>query len=407
MKRQTLELAVDQGVSSLVTFALSVYAAREASVDEFGVFAVAYAIFWTLLGVTRSFVSEVNLINGPDQLELTGHWRSFSATAALAAASFSSVVLFIGCLLVGSVDAIWIGWTFAFAAPAAILADAFRYVAFTDDEPRDALVLDATWLGGALLAPPVIGAIGVHPVPSAILGWGFGAALGVGVALLRRPHLRPVLKGSLKWVASRRVVGTQYSVDFLANNGIGQAVTALVPLVSSLAVAGALRAGGIIQGPLNVVYSAMIVFLIPRIRGSISPDRLLPRGAPLAIVALAAVCGLYVTAVLLLPDNIGEFLLGPSWYPGRTVAPLLIAAYFLQGMAQILVQVMRLRGSAGLIVRVRLFVAVLLSVGVLTGAAFFGAVGAAGAFALAALISVAPWWLALVRSRRTSSGDGS
>lgn len=407
MKRPALELAADQAASSLVTFALSVYAAREASVDDFGVFAVAYALFWALLGVTRSFVSEVNLINGSEQLEAIRDWRSFSATTSLVAGLFSGAVLFVGCLLIGSMGAVWIGWTFAVAAPLAILADALRYVAFTDDEPRDALLLDATWLGGALLAPPLFGALGIQPVPSAILGWGLGAALGVILALKRRPQLRPTLRGSLDWVAERRVVGTQYSADFLANNGIGQAVIPLVPLVSSLAVAGALRAGGIIQGPLNVVYSAMIVLLIPRIRRSISPDRLLPRAAPLAMVALAVVCGLYATTVLLIPDSLGEFLLGPSWQSGRSVAPLLIAAYFLQGMAQILVQVMRLRGSAGLVVRVRVFVAVLLSVGVLTGAAFFGALGAASAFALAALISVAPWWFALVRSHRTSKGDNT
>lgn len=408
MKRQAVELAADQAVSSLITFALSIYAAREASVSDFGVFAVAYALFWALLGTTRSFVGEVNLITGTERLEDTGRWRSFSLTTSLAAGGVSAVVLVVGCLLIGSADAVWIGWSFAVAGPIAILADGIRYVAFTDDTPGDALVLDALWWGGALLAPPVIGTLGAHPIPSAILGWGFGAALAVAVALMRRPQLRPQLKGSREWIADRRVTGLQFSADFLANNGIGQAITALVPLVSSLAVAGALRAGGIVQGPLNVVFSAMIVLLIPRIRRSISTHRgVLPHPAPLALVALAIFCGAYATAVLLIPDHLGEFLLGPSWYTGRLVAPLLIAAYFLQGIAQILVQVMRLRGSAGLVVRIRVFVAVLLSIGVLTGAALFGAVGAAAAFALAALVSIVPWWCALVHSHRKFKGDGS
>ncbi len=402
MRRQVVQLAADQAASSLVTFALSVYAAREASVDDFGVFAVAYALFWALLGVTRSYISEVNLITGTEDLERTGNWRSFSATASLAAGLFSAIVLFVGCLVIGSADATAIGVSFALAAPLAILADALRYVAFTDDAPGDALVLDAVWLAGALLAPPAIAAIGVHAVPSAILGWGVGAALGIGVALIRRGHLRPRFAGTLKWIAERRVVGSQYAGDFLANNGMGQAVTALVPLVSSLAVAGALRAGGILQGPLNVVFSAMIVFLIPRVRKSISTPRLLPHPAPLALVALGILCALYATAILLVPDSVGEFLLGPSWYSGRLVAPLLIAAYFLQGVVLVMVQVMRLRNSAGLVVRVRVSVAVLLSIAILTGAAAFGAVGAASAFTLAALVSLIPWWYALVHSYRKS-----
>lgn len=407
LKRQAVEVAVDQAVSSLITFGLSIYAARQASVSDFGVFAVAYALFWVFLGTTRSFVSEVNLIAGTEKLERTGRWRSFSGTISLFAGAFSGVVLVVGFLVIGSADAMWIGWSFAASAPIAIFADSIRYVAFTDDAPGDALVLDAMWLGGALLVPPVIGAMGTHPVPAAILGWGIGAAAGVGVALIRRPQLRPSLKGAVKWIADRRVVGTQFAADFLANNGIGQAATMLVPLVSSIAVAGALRAGGVIQGPLNVVFSAMIVFLIPRIRRSIPDGRVLPRPAPLAVVALAVFCSVYAAAVLLIPDSLGEFLLGASWHSGRSVAPLLIAAFFLQGMAQILVQVMRLRNSAGLVVRVRVVVAVLLTIGVLAGAAFFGAIGAASAFVMAALISIAPWWFALVRSHRRFQDDGS
>ncbi|UXA19284.1 hypothetical protein [Mycobacterium sp. SMC-4] len=407
MNRRVVELAADQAVSSLTTFALSIYAAREATVDDFGVFAVAYALFWALMGTTRAFVGEVSLIIGTEKLDATGQWRSFSATTSLVAGTFSAAVLFLGCLLIGSPDALAIGWTFAVAAPIAFLGDGLRYVAFTDDAPGDALKLDAVWLVGALLGPPLIGLTGLPSIPAAILGWGLGAALGTGLMFKLRPCWRMRLKGCLRWVADRRLVGIQYAADFLANNGIGQAVTALVPLVSSLAVAGALRAGGIIQGPLNVVYSAMMVFLIPRARRSLSPHRLLPSPAPFVIVCLTGFCGLYAAAVLLMPDSWGEFLLGPSWHMGRLVSPLLIAAYVLGGIAQILVQIMRLRDSAGLVVQVRVFVAVLTSVGVLTGAAFFGAVGAASAFALSALIAIVPWWVALVHSRRKFGGDSS
>ncbi|MCV7227509.1 hypothetical protein [Mycolicibacterium komossense] len=407
MKRNVVELATDQGVSSLTTLALSVYAARDASVDHFGVFAVAYALSWILLGVSRAFLGEVSLIDGSEKLDSTADWRSFSSATAVFAGTVSGIVFLVGFSLTSSTDAIWIGWSFAAAMPLVVLADSLRYVAFTDEVPRNALILDTLWLFGTLLAPPAIAVLGVPPIASAILGWGLGATLGVGFALIGQARLRPRLKGAFKWAAHQRVTRTQYALDFLANNGIGQAVTALVPVVSSLAVAGGLRAGAIILGPLNVVYSALIVFLIPRIRRSKTPHRILPSPAPVVLVALAIFCGLFALAVLLIPDWLGEFLLGPSWEAGRSVAPLLIAAYLLQTLAQVMVQVMRLRGSAGLVVRVRMFVAVLMTVGVLAGAALFGLMGAASAFVLAPLISIVPWWFALVHSKRTFRDEGS
>ena len=407
MKRQLLQLAVDQSVSSLITFTLSVYAARNSSVSEFGVFAVAYALFWVLLGVSRSFVGEVNLIIGHEKLEATGHWRSFSATTALAIGVASGIILFAGCTLIASTDDMWIPWCFAVATPLAVFADAVRYVAFTEEVHGDALTLDAIWLCGALFTPPMIAALGVAPAPSAILGWGLGAGLGTGLALKRRPQLRPRLKGVLKWAPDRRVTGAQFAADFLAGNGIGQIATALVPVVASLAVAGGLRAGYVIMGPLNVAYSAMIVFLIPRIRGSLSSHRVLPSPVPTVWGAFAAFCGLCAAGVLLVPDRLGEFLLGPSWYSGQSVAPVLIVGFIFLTMVQIIVQVMRLRGSAGSVIPVRLFVSGLQSAALLIGAALFGTMGAASGSALAALVSVAPWWFGLTHAHRKFDKDRS
>lgn len=405
MRRQAIQLAVDQGISSLTTLTLSVFAARDASVDHFGVFAVAYAVFWVVLGVSRSSISEVNLIDGREKLDAHPDWRAFTSTVSLAAGAVAAGLFGLGFTVPSSPDAMWIGWCFAAAMPFVILADALRYIAFTDEMPAEALILDTIWLCGALLASPAVSTLGIPPVSSAILGWGIGAAFGIGLVLKRSVRLRPKFKGAIPWAADNKVARTQFALDFLANNGIGQAATALVPVVSSLAVAGGLRAGSIIFGPLNVLYSALTVFLIPRIRRSITAHRVLPSPAPIALCALAAFCGLYAALVLVIPESLGEALLGPSWHAGQSVAPLLIAGYLLQTVAQILVQIMRLRGSAGLVVRVRLLVATLLFFGVLAGAALFGLLGAASAFVLAPMISIVPWWLALVHSSRGHRGQ--
>ncbi|UXA14946.1 hypothetical protein KXD97_15035 [Mycobacterium sp. SMC-8] len=405
MKRQLIGLGADQAVSSLITLVLSVYAARDSSVNQFGIFAVTYAIFFVLLGLSRSFVGEVNLITGRAELDRAGDWRSFSSTAALIAGLASGIILLASSGVIAPADARWIPWSFVIVTPVAVLADTIRYTAFTDELHDRALTVDLIWLCGALLGAPAVGLLGIPPIPAAILGWGLGAGFGIIVAMLRWPQVRPRMNGARSWIADRRTAGAQYAADFVAASGIGQAATALIPLVASLAVAGGLRAGYVITGPLNVAYSAMIVYLIPRIRLSLSHDRVLPRPAPVVWSVFATLCGLYAVAVVLIPYQVGEFLLGSSWYSGQSAAPALIAAFLFISIAQVLVQVMRLRGSAGLVVRVRLFASAFQSGALLAGAAAFGAVGAATASALAALISVAAWWIALLHSHRSSGGD--
>jgi O-antigen/teichoic acid export membrane protein len=408
VKRPLFILAADQAISSLITLALSVYAARDSSIDEFGIFAVGYALSWVFLGVSRSILGELNLIIGPEKLAETPQWRSFTTTSSLATGLVSGVLLFIGCSLLAPSSPTWIPWSFAVAIPLVIIADGMRYVAFTDEVPRDALMLDVTWLAGTLLVPPALATTGVPPVPSALLGWGFGAGLGAAFSLLLRSRLRPKLRGARAWTAGRRVTATQFAGDFLAGNGIGQLATALVPIVASLAAAGGLRAGYVILGPLNVVGSAMLLFLIPRMRNSLSPDHALPKLALAVWGAFCAFCGMFALAVIVIPDRTGEFLLGPSWQPGQAVAPVLIAGFIFATMVQIIVQVMRLRSSAGLVIPVRLFVSVIQSVGLLVGAAMLGSMGAAAGSALAALLAVVPWWVALQRSQREfHDGDGS
>lgn len=400
VRKQFSLLAADQAVSSLITLTLSVYSARNSSVRDFGIFAVAYALLWVLMGTSRSFVGEVNLIMGHDKLSSSERWRSYSATTSLSLGLAAAIIMFVACTLIAPADDGWISASFAAATPLVIFADAIRYISFAEEAAADALTLDLIWLAGALIAPPVFRLLGVPPMPAAILGWGFGAALGVGLALSRRPELRLSLDGFLSWSARRRAAGFQFVADFLAASGIGQAATILIPVVSTLGVAGGLRAGYVILGPLNVVSSALIVFLIPRLRVSLSATRTLPSPAPAVLAAFAIFCGLCASIILVVPDKFGEFLLGPSWRSGQAVAPLLIAAFFFITFAQVIVQVMRLRGSAGLVIQVRLFVSALQAASILTGAAYFGAIGAASGSALAALIALIPWWMAVVHCRR-------
>ncbi|MCI4673458.1 hypothetical protein [Candidatus Mycolicibacterium alkanivorans] len=368
--------------------------------SEFGVFAVAYAAYFVVFGISRSFVGELNLILGHEKLEPTGQWRSFSATTSLAAGAISAI-LFASCALIVPKDATWILASFAVTMPFAFLADSIRYIAFTEERNSGALTIDVVWLLGTLFASPALAALGVPSIPSALLGWGLGAALGAGVALATLPQLRPRVSGASRWIAQRRVAGAQFAGDFIAASGIGQAATALIPVVSSLAVAGGLRAGYVIVGPLNVAYSAMIVFLIPRIRRSSSPHRALPSPVPAVTAAFAAFCGLCALAVTLVPSRWGEFALGPSWYEGRPVAPLLIATYLFNAIAQVFVQVMRLRDSAGLIILLRPFASVIQAVALITGAAVGGVIGAGVGSALAALLSIWAWLYALLYSKKT------
>ena len=406
MRKEFSLLALDQAVSSLTTLALSVNAARNTSVADFGVFAVGYAIFWVLLGLSRSFLGEVSLIEGHEKLSTSRNWRAFSVSTSCLGGALFSAALFVTCALITANNSIWISLAFALVTPFAIIADAIRYIAFAEEKRVDALRVDVLWLAGAIIAPPVLSSVGVQSVTSAILGWGLAAAIGAFAALVQRPELRPQFSGLPRWIRSRWPAGSRFAADFAAASGIGQTAAALVPVVASLEVAAGLRAGYVIIGPLNVAYSAMIVFLIPRLRNA-GGSGALPRPAPAVLGFFSVLCGLYAIAIYLVPDEIGRVLLGPSWALGSAVAPFLTAAFVFITVAQVIVQVMRLRDSAGLVVRVRVIVSAAQAVSILVGAAYFGVQGAACGSALAALVSIGPWVIALLRSQRRIKGGGS
>jgi hypothetical protein len=124
----------------------------------------------------------------------------------------------------------------------------------------------------------------------------------------------------------------------------------------------------------------------------------------LALLTAALVVGL---AVMLLPQELGQMLLGDNWTSGRQVIlPLTInmAAYGLIAGASI---GLRALAAPAWSLRARAVLAPMVPVAVLSGAAAWGAVGAAWGFALVSWIGSLVWWRFFLKALSLHAADGA
>jgi len=239
---------------------------------------------------------------------------------------------------------------------------------------------------------------GALPDGAVIAGWVAGALVSsvVGLVLLRVRLRRIGLRGHLRaiWPVAGPLVG-----DFGLTSAAAQLLVFLLPLVAGTALLGTLKAAQVANGPLNVATAAASVVCLPLVAAA--ADSGAGRGAVLRIGRLAAV-GLgsvalgYGTLLLLMPENVGHALFGPSWG-----SALLVAAVSGQQVAigVMVGALLVLRGSrrTRTILLVR---CVLTPVNVLLPlwlAAVWGAPGlSAGLFGSTAATALV-WWLVLAR----------
>jgi O-antigen/teichoic acid export membrane protein len=189
---------------------------------------------------------------------------------------------------------------------------------------------------------------------------------------------------------------------------LAQVVIFAIGAIAGIAEVGALRAGQLLLGPLNVIFLGVSLVGLPEgVRALRVSTANLRRKCVIWSAGLAA-CAICVGIFgLLLPDRLGTALLGESWPAAQQVVlPLSIG---LAGSGVILGAAIGLRAlaAARLSLRARLSVAPLILTGALAGAAFWGAQGAAVGFAIAYPMGSIIWWRHLRLGLREHDADSS
>jgi O-antigen/teichoic acid export membrane protein len=401
----------DQVLSSFTNFAVGLLIVRMFGIAAFGGFAIAFTTYTVALNISRGLATDPLVVRYSGSTGPT--WERVvreSTGTALVVGFLTGVVCVVAGFLVG--DALGPGVGHAVvgvgvALPGLLLQDAWRYAFFASGRGGHAFLSDLVWAAAQLVAFAAIAWFDVASIAVLVLGWGGAASVAalVGVA---QAGLVPRPARALRWIRGNRDLGTRYLAENLVISGGTQLRTFGVGAVAGLSSVGALRANELLLGPVNIIqYGLEIVVLPDAVRAVRESVRRFVRICVLFGVALTVLTLLWGGALLLLPDQVGELILGPSWWEA---SPLLLpmvlwtASSALTNGANV---GLRALAAARRSVNTRVVTASLMLGSCLGGAALAGASGAAWGLAMSGAVSAAVWWWQFSRGLRERSAGGT
>ena len=397
---------VDQVLSALSNFLLSVLVARTVTADVFGAFSMAFLIFTFLIGVTRALIGQPLQITyasaEPAAFRLAT--RSALGAAVLLGLACGALCIAVGIALGGELSVALI--VLGACLPGLLAQDISRMAFFARGRPAAAAGIDALW---ALLLFPalLIGQfLGVAGIGWPLAFWGLSALVAavVGIVLLGSG---PRLPGAARWGWQQRPLTGYLLAEYVMTAGVGQLGVLAVALTGDAAGVGSLRAAQVLLGPLGILVAASFLFAIPEIsrRPDISPGALTKLGLTM-VTAMGSVTAVYCIVVLLLPDGVGRALLGDTWSGAQSVLlPMSVTAFF-AALGTAPASVLYGLGLARRTFAIQLWKAPLLIVLLAIAIPVWGAVGAAWAIAITEIVTLPLWLLrarAAVRERRTTA----
>ncbi len=391
----------DQSVSSLTNFAVAALVARTAGVEEFGVFAIAFATYTLGLGISRALTGEPILarFSGVDAQRLTGRIRASTGTAFVLGLLFSiACVAAATTFLEGSfrLTFMMLGLTF----PGLILQDAWRYAFFASGNSSRAFVNDLVWV--ILLALGLVFVLTErhHSASQFMLIWGLSANGASFVGSLQS-RVIPGPWHALMWLREQSDLGLRFLGEFIALTGATQLMLYGLAIVSGVASAGAIRGGMVSMGPFSILLMGVSLVSVPeavRVARTSLVD--LRRYSVALSGGLAGVAVAWGFIVILIPDRAGHLVLGETWEAARpTLFPM---ALWMAGngvVAGAMAGLRALQAAARSLQAQVVSATARLLLGV-SGAVLAGAAGAAWGVAGATLFTSAIWWVQLSRALR-------
>lgn len=356
---------------------------------------MVFASYLLCLGLSRSLATDIMMV----RFSHTEHVKWYEAAKrATGAALALGVVLGIFVVLMGVFVAggplrpslIMLGPVL----PGLLLQDAWRFVFFSEGLPQQAALNDALWAVLLLVAVGWLAAAGIADAPLYVLAWGGSSSVAavIGVA---QSGLLPDARRWSRWIRVHLDLGLSFLGDFTLAAGLGQVVLFLVASISGLPEAGALRAGFVLLGPLNVLFMGTVSAMTAegsRLRRQ-RHGQLLPLMARVSYICAAAAMVWGVAAAGLMPPELGRALLGQTWSRAEPVIAPLVGV--MAGIGAILGPLtgLRILEEARRTFRIRAIVAPIALAAAAGGAMIGGAPGAAAAWAGVYLLSVPVWWV--------------
>ncbi|MFI9047043.1 hypothetical protein [Streptomyces sp. NPDC053427] len=394
----------DQAASSLSNFAVGIYVARSLGVTAFGVFSLAWVTYGVVLSVSRGLGTDPLVVrfSGVSDASWRGAVARSSGTALGVGAAIGAACLVVGLALGGSV-----GPAFAclgVVLPGLLLQDAWRYAFFAAGTGRKAFVNDLVW--GIALVPAMVLAARVGSVAAFVLAWGASAAVAALYGCLQS-GIRPQLSGARQWLRTHRDLGYRYLVENTCLSGASQLRAYGLGAIVGVGAVGAVRGAELLLGPfLAVLMGLSLVTVAEAARVLRQAPRRLGTFCLLLGGGQAAAALLWGAALLLMPDRLGEFVLGDVWHSASQLIVPAVLGVAGAGLGTGAAAGLRALAAARRSLRCQLFASACYVGGGLGGAAVGGTVGSAWGVAAATVCGSAVWWLQLrsaLRERHQNS----
>lgn len=383
----------DQAASSMSNFVVGVYVARSLGVTAFGVFSLAWVTYGVVLNVSRGVATDPLVVrfSGVSDASWRGAVARSSGTALGVGAALGVVSVVAGLALGGRLGA-------AFAClgvvlPGLLLQDAWRFAFFAAGAGRKAFVNDLVW--GAALVPAMVVAAQVGTVTAFVLAWGGSAAVAAGYGWFQS-GIRPHPAGARAWVREHRDLGYRYLVENVSNSGASQLRAYGLGAIVGVGAVGVIRGAELLLGPFMAVLMGLSLVTVAEAARVLrrAPHRL---GAFCLLLGggQAAAALLWGGALLLVPDRLGELVLGGVWGAASELIVPVTLGVAGAGLGTGAAAGLRALGAARRSLRSQLFASACYVGGGLGGAAAGGTVGSAWGVAAATVVGSAVWWLQL------------
>lgn len=395
----------DQAVSSMINFAVGIYVARELGVDAFGVFSLAWLTYGVVLNVSRGLATDPLMVRFSGVPEAA--WRAAagrSSGAALAVGtSLGALCLMVGLgllvgpgLLAGPGLGGEVGTAFTclgVALPFLLLQDSRRFAFFAAGAGQKAFLNDL--VQGIALIPAMVVAARFATVAAFVLAWGAAAAAAAGYGFLQS-GIRPRVTRARGWLREQRDLGSRYLVENVSLSGASQLRAYGLGAIAGVGAVGAVRGAELLLGPFLALLMGLSLVTVAEAARVLrqSPERL-GRFCFLLGGGQAGAALLWGSALLLMPDRLGELVLGDVWHTASHLilpATLGVAG---AGLGSGAAAGLRALAAARRSLRCQLFASACYLGGGLGGAALGGTVGSAWGVATATACGAALWWLQL------------
>ncbi|MFF1479973.1 hypothetical protein ACFVYD_20875 [Streptomyces sp. NPDC058301] len=383
----------DQAASSISNFVVGIYVARSLGVTAFGVFSLAWVTYGVVLNVSRGLATDPLVVRFSGVSEAS--WRGAVARSSGTALGVGAVIG-AACLVAGLALGGRLGPAFACLGvmlPGLLLQDAWRFSFFAAGAGRKAFVNDVVW--GVALVPAMVVAAHAGSVAAFVLAWGASATVAAAYGYLQS-GIRPRVTEARGWLGEQRDLGYRYLVENVSLSGASQLRAYGLGAIVGVGAVGAVRGAELLLGPFLAVLMGLSLVTVPEAARVLrqAPHRLgrfcLLLGGGQASAAL-----LWGGALLLMPDRLGEFVLGDVWHSSaRLIVPVTLAVAG-AGLGTGAAAGLRALGAARRSLRSQLFASACYVSGGLGGAAVAGTVGSAWGVATATVSGSAVWWLHL------------